>query len=50
MAAYVAGLTAATGQPVARAVLLFLSPTGALERTVEHVDDAISQLREHVLG
>jgi ATP-dependent exoDNAse (exonuclease V) beta subunit len=50
MAAYVAGLTAATSRPVTRAVLLFLSPTGALERTVEEIDDAVTQLRVRVLA
>ncbi|HEU0213641.1 MAG TPA: PD-(D/E)XK nuclease family protein, partial [Jiangellaceae bacterium] len=49
VAAYVAGLAAATGRPVARAILLFLSPSGTLERTVEDVDDAITQLRQQVL-
>jgi ATP-dependent exoDNAse (exonuclease V) beta subunit len=50
VAAYVSGLAAATGRPVARAVLLFLSPSGAAERTVDDIDDAITQLREQVLA
>jgi RecB family exonuclease len=50
VAAYVAGLAAATGRPVARAVLLFLSPSGAAERTVDDINDAITQLREQVLA
>jgi ATP-dependent exoDNAse (exonuclease V) beta subunit len=49
VAAYVSGLAAATCRPVARAVLLFLSPIGAIERTVEDIDDAITQLREQIL-
>ena len=35
MAAYARALSDATGEPVGRAVLLFLSPAGALERTIE---------------
>ena len=35
MAAYARALCDATGEPVGRAVLLFLSPAGALERTIE---------------
>ncbi|HEX6338260.1 MAG TPA: UvrD-helicase domain-containing protein [Jiangellaceae bacterium] len=50
VAAYVAGLAAATGRPVARAELLFLSPAGAVERTVDDIDDAIEQLREQVVS
>jgi ATP-dependent exoDNAse (exonuclease V) beta subunit len=42
MAAYVACLTAATGRRVARAVLLFLSPAGVVERRVEDIDDAVT--------
>jgi ATP-dependent helicase/nuclease subunit A len=48
MAAYVAGLTAATSQPVARAILLFLSPDNAVERAVQDIDQAVSSLREKV--
>jgi ATP-dependent exoDNAse (exonuclease V) beta subunit len=44
VAAYVAGLAAATGRPVARAVLLFLSPGGAVERVVDDLDHAAVQL------
>jgi ATP-dependent exoDNAse (exonuclease V) beta subunit len=50
MAAYVAGLTAATGRLVARAVLLFLSPAGVVERPVEEIDDAMTRLREQILA
>ncbi|HEX6325605.1 MAG TPA: UvrD-helicase domain-containing protein [Jiangellaceae bacterium] len=50
VAAYVTGLAAATGRPVVRAVLLFLSPSGAAERAVEDVDDAITQLHEQVVS
>jgi RecB family exonuclease len=48
VAAYVTGLAAATGRPVARAVLLFLSPTGTVERMVDDVEDAVIQLRDQV--
>jgi hypothetical protein len=48
MAAYVAGLTAAAGLPVSRAVLLFLSPTAAIERTVDDVEGAITRLNDEI--
>jgi ATP-dependent helicase/nuclease subunit A len=46
IAAYVAALTAATGMPVTRGVLLFLSPAGAVERVINDLDRAVAQLRE----
>jgi ATP-dependent helicase/nuclease subunit A len=48
LAAYVAGLTAATSRPVVRAVLLFLYPGGAVERVVTDLDDAMAQLRNEI--
>src|SRR5690606_27651464 len=39
VAAYAAALAAATSRPVSRAVLLFLSPTGAAERVVDGLDE-----------
>ncbi|HEX6198112.1 MAG TPA: UvrD-helicase domain-containing protein [Jiangellaceae bacterium] len=44
IAAYVAALRAATGRPVPRGVLLFLSPTRAVDRVVDDLDDAITAL------
>jgi hypothetical protein len=48
VAAYAAGLAAATGRPVASAALLFLSPAGAVEKMVDDVDDAVTQLRSEI--
>lgn len=42
MAAYAAALAAATDEPVTRCVLVFLSPRGADERTVEGIEEASS--------
>ena len=50
MAAYVAGLAAASGRPVARAVLLFLSHTGATGRHVQDLAADEAQLRERIRG
>jgi ATP-dependent exoDNAse (exonuclease V) beta subunit len=48
MAAYFAGLTAATGLPVTHAVLLFLSPTAATGRTIDGLDGTVVRLRQHI--
>jgi ATP-dependent helicase/nuclease subunit A len=48
LAAYVAGLTAATSRPVVRAVLLFLYPGGAVERVVDDLDSAVARLRNEI--
>ena len=48
MAAYAAALEAATGEPVARCVLLFLSPTGPVERTVDDIDATTALVRDTV--
>jgi ATP-dependent exoDNAse (exonuclease V) beta subunit len=48
LGAYAAALEAATGERVARCVLLFLSPTGAVERTVDDIDTTIAQVRDAV--
>jgi ATP-dependent helicase/nuclease subunit A len=45
MAAYAAALQAATQEPVRRCVLLFLSPGGAVERTVEAIQEAAALVR-----
>ncbi|MDT5038037.1 MAG: hypothetical protein QOE03_3222 [Micromonosporaceae bacterium] len=50
MAAYALAVTAATGEPVARCVLLFLSPTGAHERHVDNLAATCTQIRETVLA
>jgi ATP-dependent exoDNAse (exonuclease V) beta subunit len=42
MAAYAAALSAATGQPIARGVLVFLSPSGAIDREVDDLTVAMS--------
>jgi ATP-dependent exoDNAse (exonuclease V) beta subunit len=42
LAAYAAALQAATGERIARCVLLFLSPTGAVERTIEDLEATIA--------
>jgi ATP-dependent exoDNAse (exonuclease V) beta subunit len=44
MAAYAAAAQAATGEKVARCVLLFLSPHGAVERQVEDLEPAVRQV------
>jgi ATP-dependent exoDNAse (exonuclease V) beta subunit len=48
LAAYAAALQAATGERIARCVLLFLSPTGAVERTVEDIEATIALVRDTV--
>jgi ATP-dependent helicase/nuclease subunit A len=48
LAAYAAALEAATGEHLARCVLLFLSPTGAVERAVADIDMAIAQVFDAV--
>jgi ATP-dependent exoDNAse (exonuclease V) beta subunit len=48
LAAYAAALEAATGERGARCVLLFLSPTGAVERTVDDIDMATAQVFDAV--
>jgi len=50
LAAYAAALEAATGEPVARCVLLFLSPDGAVARIVDDIDEATRQVRDAVGG
>ena len=49
VAAYGTALTAATGQPVACAVLLCLFPTGAVAKILNDIDDAITHLGDQVL-
>ena len=46
MAAYATALQAATNEPVTRCVLVFLSPHGAIERTVEGIEEASSLVRD----
>jgi ATP-dependent helicase/nuclease subunit A len=48
MAAYAAALQAATQEPVTRCVLVFLSPGGAVERTVEGIQEAAALVRDSV--
>jgi hypothetical protein len=48
MAAYAAALQAATQEPVTRCVLVFLSPGGAVERTVEGIKEAAALVRDAV--
>ncbi len=48
LAAYAAALEAATGERVARCVLLFLSPTGAVARTVDDIDATVALVRDAV--
>jgi ATP-dependent exoDNAse (exonuclease V) beta subunit len=48
MAAYAAALQAATQEPVTRCVLVFLSPGGAVERTVEGIQEAAALVRDAV--
>jgi ATP-dependent exoDNAse (exonuclease V) beta subunit len=48
IAAYVTGLAAATGRPVARAVLLFLSPSDATERAVNDLHGAVAHLHDEI--
>jgi ATP-dependent helicase/nuclease subunit A len=50
MAAYALAVTAATGETVARCVLLFLTPTGAHERHIDDLTTATAQIRETVLA
>ena len=49
MAAYAAALTAAAGAPVARCVLLFLSPTGAEAWEVREMPAAMAAIRAQIL-
>ncbi len=48
MAAYAAAIEAATGDAVARCVLLFLSPTGTQHRDVQDLTAATAQVRAFV--
>jgi len=48
LAAYAATLQAATQEPVTRCILLFLSPGGAVERTVEGIEEAAALVRDTV--
>jgi len=48
LAAYAAALQAATGEPLARCILLFLSPHGAAERTVDGVEEAVLRVHDAV--
>jgi ATP-dependent exoDNAse (exonuclease V) beta subunit len=49
LAAYAAALqAAATQEPVTRCVLLFLSPRGAVERTVTGIEEAAALVRDAV--
>nr|WP_275941617.1 PD-(D/E)XK nuclease family protein [Planosporangium mesophilum] len=48
MAAYATAVEAATGEPVSRCVLLFLTPYGAHERVVGGLRDASAQVEELV--
>ncbi len=48
MAAYAAALQAATDEPVTRCVLVFLSPRGAVERTVEGIEKASYLVRDAI--
>jgi ATP-dependent helicase/nuclease subunit A len=48
MAAYAAALQAATQEPVTRCILVFLSPGGAIERTVEGIQQAAALVRDAV--
>ena len=48
LAAYATALQAATHEPIARCVLIFLSPHGAVERTVDGIKDASSLIRDAV--
>jgi ATP-dependent exoDNAse (exonuclease V) beta subunit len=50
MAAYAAALQAATGEPVARCVLLFLSPDGAEPWEVPRIPAAITAIRARILA
>jgi ATP-dependent exoDNAse (exonuclease V) beta subunit len=49
MAAYAAALAAAAGEPVARCVLLFLSPTGAEAWEVPEIAAAMTAIRAQIL-
>jgi RecB family exonuclease len=46
MGAYAAALQAATQEAVTRCVLVFLSPGGAVERTVEGIKEATALVRD----
>ncbi|HLK44893.1 MAG TPA: 3'-5' exonuclease [Acidimicrobiales bacterium] len=48
LAAYAAAMEAAVGEPVARAVLLFLSTDGARAVTVDGIRDAVASVRAEV--
>jgi ATP-dependent exoDNAse (exonuclease V) beta subunit len=49
MAAYAAAVSAAVGEPVARCVLLFLSPDGADALVVPEIPAAVTEIRQAVL-
>ena len=48
MAAYAAALQAATLEPVTRCILVFLSPGGSVERTVEGIQEAAALVQDAV--
>jgi hypothetical protein len=48
MAAYAAALEAATQEPVTHCILVFLSPGGAVERTVDGIEEAAALVRDAV--
>jgi len=50
LAAYAVAVAAATGETVSRCVLLFLSPAGAHERSVDDLAGAAVQVRDAVLA
>jgi ATP-dependent exoDNAse (exonuclease V) beta subunit len=48
-AAYTLAVAAATGEPLARCVFLFLTPTDAIERSITDLERAIAEVREQIL-
>jgi ATP-dependent helicase/nuclease subunit A len=48
LAAYAAALHTATQEPVTRCILVFLSPGGAVERSVEGIEEAATLVRDAV--
>jgi ATP-dependent helicase/nuclease subunit A len=50
MAAYAAAVEAAVGEPVARCVLLFLSPSGAQAWEIPQIPAAVTAVRASVLA
>ena len=48
LAAYATALQAATQEPVTRCILVFLSPDGATERTIDRIDEAATLVRDAV--